>query len=253
MSQQVPPNYREICMSEQNQNGLNSQARSELFPETQRTYLMAALEGDNERQAWFYRRYATPIYCFLKKRGMTRDEAKDLTHDIVVKFLENKFENYNFKTPFRSYLIAVMENEVKSFKKKKTMIAKKTSEFIEEIISEAERIECFGDASAEEIFEERYAQQLFEEALRKVKLTFLNDTRNQNRWDMFYARFYENLSWPQIAEKYGYTRDRARNLTLVVIAKLGHTLYEEFKKEGIDDKQVKIELRDLMLILSKHK
>ena len=80
-------------MSEQNQNGLNSQARSELFPRTMQANLRGAIKGDNEGQAWFYRRYATPIYCFLKKRGLAPEEAKDLTQDIIVKFLDNKFKN----------------------------------------------------------------------------------------------------------------------------------------------------------------
>ena len=87
----------------------------------------------------------------------------------------------------------------------------------------------------------------------RIKKRYLDDSECSNRWKMFCDRFYENLTWPEIAEKYGYTRDQARNLTLVIVARFGRSLYDELKKERISDKQVESELRNLMLILSKYK
>jgi RNA polymerase sigma factor (sigma-70 family) len=240
-------------MNKQGQNELNSQAQSEQFLKTMKTNLIGALNGDKEEQAWFYRRYATPIYCFLKKRGLTRDDAKDLTQDIIVKFLENKFLKYNFEKPFKSYLMAVAEHEAKSFKKKKSIVAKNNSEIFEELLRDAEKIEYKNDTTPEELFDLAYARQLFGEALKRVKITYANDAECPNRWNMFYDRFCEKLTWPQIANRYGYTRDQTRNLTLVILANLKKALYAELQEEQVDNKQLDSKLKDIKSILLKHK
>ena len=241
-------------MSEQVFNGLNSQARSANFPaETRRTIIDLAIKGSKEEQEWFFRRYATPIFCFLKKRGLTPDEAKDVTLDLIVKFLDNKFHNFDFSKPFKSYLMTVAENEAKSFKKKKGIIANKVEKLFEELSRDAEKNECSSEATPEEAFDLAYARQLFGEAFRQVKDKYANDTKCPNHWNMFCDRVEKQLTWPEIANRFGYTRDQARNRTLVIFANFKKALREELRKEQIDNIQLDSKLRYLMSILARYK
>lgn len=151
-----------------------------------------------------YNRYFEQIFRFVFKRlGGAEDTAGDLTQQTFIKAMANldKYEDRGF--PFSSWLYRIAQNEVSMHFR----AAKKT---ISVEIEERNVIDLFEEANISSRMSVEEQEKLME---------LLNDM-DQEHLDLIELRFFQELSFKEIAEIYNITEANAKMRTYRILEKL---------------------------------
>ena len=136
----------------------------------------AGAEDEQSRTAFgsLYRSYAHPIYAFIRRRGYSRQEAQDLTHDFFLHLLQKKITNRAdpLRGKFRTFLLSALgffllhANEKAGTQKRG---GEATMVFLDEEAAE-ERYQLTDPAqTAEQIFDARWAATLVQTTIDRLK------------------------------------------------------------------------------------
>jgi len=74
----------------------------------------AAVQGHQESLATLYDRYAEPLYRFIYRQVDHRQEAEDLTSDVMIRMME-QLETFRQTSSFKTWLYAIARHAVADF------------------------------------------------------------------------------------------------------------------------------------------
>lgn len=160
-----------------------------------------------KRQSYFgvlYDRYFQQIYIFVFKRlGGDGDTAGDLTQQTFIKAMAHldKYEDRGF--PFSSWLYRIAQNEVSMYFRAQ----KKTS-----YIAIEERV-------ISDLFDEANISNVMSEEDQETLMSLLNEME-QEHLDLIELRFFQELSFKEIADIYNITEANAKMRTYRILEKL---------------------------------
>lgn len=152
-----------------------------------------------------YDRYFDTIFRFVFKRlGGNEEIAGDITQQTFIKAMANigKYEDRGF--PFSSWLYRIAQNEVSMFfrqEKKNFSVS----------IDENRLSDMAGEAEISNIMSTEDLEKLIE---------YVNDLKQEHQ-DLIELRFFQGLSFKEIAEIYDITEANAKMRTYRILEKLG--------------------------------
>jgi RNA polymerase sigma-70 factor (ECF subfamily) len=161
-----------------------------------------------ERQDYFgelYERYFDQIFRFIFRRlGGLEDTAGDLTQQTFMKAMANLSKYEDRGLPFGSWLYRIAQNEVSMYFRslKKTRTVEIEERKLKDLCEEAELT----------------AQMSIEEQERLISL--LNDMEQENL-DLIELRFFQGLSFKEIADIYSINEPSAKMRVYRILEKLG--------------------------------
>jgi RNA polymerase sigma factor (sigma-70 family) len=200
------------------------------FPTTRWTLVVAASHDPSttsrDALAYLCERYWYPLYAYVRRRGYSPDEAKDLTQGFFALLLERKyFERADpDKGHFRSFLLSSLKfflsDEADRIQTQKRGGGKDVLPFE---ITSAETLyerEPFHDENPERIFERRWARATLDHVIGSLRDEFVRHGRldHFNRLKVFllgqaevpYAELAKQLDTSEGALKVGIHRLRKR-------------------------------------------
>lgn len=148
------------------------------FPETPWTQVRQAVgEGTSAHASLeaICRLYWAPIYAFLRKQGLARADAEDVTQSFFVHLIEHAtFQNADeAKGRLRSYLLGSLRNFHRNWLRAES--AQKRGGLMHRVDFDAREVEAVfasgsNGLSADAIFERRWAVSLLENALKDLEV-----------------------------------------------------------------------------------
>lgn len=223
--------------------------------------MLTAARGDTtkagEALARLCQVYWPPLYAFVRRRGYSPDDAKDLTQAFFEHLLENNAVATvsPAKGRFRSFLLASLNNflagewtKARAQKRGGGRVVSLDTENAESWLNQNTAHEF----TPEKAFELRWAITLLEQVYRKLK----EEYRSQGKEDVFGA-LRMTLSGPSEATPYAEI-GRQLGLSEAGARSAGHRLRQRYRallREMIAEtvntrEEVQEELRDLMRVLS---
>lgn len=177
------------------------------FKTTLWSTVIQARDGDGStRQAALDRlcaRYWTPLYAYLLRRGLTREDAQDAVQGFFAYFLEKGLlENVDpLRGRFRRYLLAVLEKWLAN-ERRTASAAKRAFDF-----QRADRTLAFDPAAPpDEAFRRAWATEVLREAMARLKREYQELGRSR-RFEAFAAHTAAGArpSVEELAAKLGVT------------------------------------------------
>lgn len=186
-------------------NKFNSLTRKKKINELSEPEIVALAKKKSKYFGVLYDRYFDQIFRFVFKRlGGNEEIAGDLTQQTFIKAMANldKYEDRGF--PFSSWLYRIAQNEVSMFfrqEKKNFSVS----------IDENRLLDMAGEAEiASHMTTEQ--QEMLVECVNGLK---------QDQQDLIELRFFQSMSFKEIAEIYDITEANAKMRTYRILEKLG--------------------------------
>jgi len=167
--------------------------------------IVAMAKKDKVYFGELYDRYFEQIFRFSFKRlGGMEDVAGDVTQQVFIKAMANLSKYEDRGLPFSSWLYRIAQNEVSMFfrKKKKNYTVPVDENRIQDLASEA-KVSTYMSMDDQ--------SQLVE---------MLNELESDHL-DLIELRFFQELSFKEIAEIYGITEANAKMRTYRILERIG--------------------------------
>src|SRR5207248_767369 len=173
----------------------NGHARSDLFPSTHWSVVLAAGESQAEPQvaqaalAELCQTYWVPLYSFVRSRGYIMHDAQDLTQSFFAYLIERKIYARvdRQKGRFRSFLLASLKNFLAdAFDREQTLKRGGGQTFLpldEDQIKEAESVFATHSRTSDEdlLFDRAWAEALVTAGLERLS----GDYRSESKEKLF--------------------------------------------------------------------
>jgi len=208
------------------------------------------------------RRYWKPVYCCLRHKGYSNENAKDLTqgffHEIVLgrELIQHADQA---KGRFRTFLLTALDRYVTSVYRKET--AKKRLPKYGLAALDATGLPDMpmdkSERRPELVFHYTWATNLLDQVLAQVREEYCGTSRT-TYWEVFrlkiLAPIFENVEAPSledICEKYAVESEkRASNMVITVKRRFSSVLRQQLRQFVQSDSEVEDEFRALVEILS---
>jgi RNA polymerase sigma factor (sigma-70 family) len=120
------------------------------------------------------RTYWYPLYAYVRRKGHSEPEAKDLTQEFFAQLLQNHLlaRANPLKGKFRSYLLAAMDHFLANERRRAQTLKRGGGEIIRSLDDTAQMryaTEPITNLSPERAYERQWALSLFEQALHRLK------------------------------------------------------------------------------------
>ena len=241
---------------------------NERFLTTEWTVILRA-QGRNEgmRRAAMgelVRRYWKPVYAYLRRKGNSNEEAKDLAQGFFEEVVLGRGlveEADAAKGRFRSFLLASLESYARGVHRAMTTRKRRPDRGLVPL----EGLESFNvpepadGLTPEELFHYNWAAALLEEVVKEVEhqcRTF----HEQVHWEVFSARVLKPImegrappSLDELCARHGLSSTtRVSNMIVTVKRRFRATLLCHVRPLVASDAEVDEEIRDLLEILSRN-
>ena len=203
------------------------------------------LEGTDRRAALdrLCARYWTPLYAYLLRRGLARDDAQDAVQGFFTYFLEKELIGKvdPDRGKFRRYLLAVLERWLAN-ERRTASAAKRSFDF-----KSADRrltIDPAGDP--DDAFRKTWAMEVLREAMGRLKREYRELGRSR-RFDAFaaYPAPGARPSIDELATRLGVTSADVSRLIHEARRRLQATLRDVLRDTVESETEVDDEIRDL--------
>ncbi len=226
---------------------MKSQFLRQSFPTTLWTQVVQAKEGYPPSIDGFYRRYASPVYCFFRAKRVDSETAKDLTQDLFVKLTNGKLLGHlrPRRHRFRSYLMQAAKNQWIDYLKKRSCEISRRIGPLDDVLDTIDpHAELSRQVSPEDAFQRRSARALLAEALRQVERECHTDGLGSH-FKIFSARFLEpqRYKWEQIGQMHGISGQKASNMARTVTDRFRAALCRMLRLEYRTHEEVEDEIR----------
>lgn len=202
-------------------------------------------------------RYWRPVYCYLRRKGYSNEEAKDLTqgffHEVVLhRHIIEKADQA--KGRFRSFLLMALNyylNDVKDAETAQKRIPKEKLVRLD-FVEETELSASIQELTPEDCFDSTWISTLLERALIQVEAQCHEDNKTVH-WYVFRDRVLQPImnqitppSLKDISSKYGIENDAAvSNMIVTIKRRLQKAMRENLRCSVISDELVDHEMEDL--------
>ncbi len=207
------------------------------------------------------KRYWKPVYCYLRRRGYSNEQAKDLTQgfffDVALgRHLIEKADPD--KGRFRSFLLMALKRYLLTVRDKeatqKRIPQSKLASL--ETIKEDELLQACTQLTPEDSFNYSWISALLERVLEQVRAECYRDGKTV-QWHVFQARILgpimdrtPPLSLDEICHKYGIKDPaKASNMIVTVKRRFSTALRKHLRDSVMSDEQVTDELQEMMRFL----
>src|SRR5437763_12931603 len=206
----------------------NGHARSDLFPSTHWSVVLAAGESRAEPEvahaalAELCQTYWAPLYSFVRSRGYSVHDAQDLTQSFFAYLIERKIyaRADRQKGRFRSFLLVSLKNFLAdAFDRERTLKRGGGQNFLpldEQQVEEAESLfQTHGAMSGEDqIFDRSWAEALVTAGLERLSADYKDESKEKlfNELRIFFTAGAEPLpAYAQLAVRVDMTESRLRS------------------------------------------
>ena len=208
-------------------------------------------------------KYWKPVYCYLRRKGHTNEQAKDLTqdffHEVVLgRHLIQKADQS--KGRFRSFLLIALN---------RYLITARTGHAAQKRIPESklasldlmhlpELRQSASELTPEDSFNYAWVSSLLEQVLREVETQCHEDGKTVH-WHVFHDRILEPImekikppSMTEICRRYGLESEtKASNMMVTVKRRFQTILRNHLRHLVVSEDQVEEELEEIMRFLPK--
>ena len=221
--------------------------------------------GDKNREliGLLLDRYWKPVYCFLRHKEYSNEEAKDLTqgffHEIVLeKDLVERADQS--KGRFRTFLLHALDQYLLNEKRRQTTQKRspkgKLVSF--EIINPPMLPEAISNLEPEDSFNYAWTASMLDQVLSEVEERCLEDDL-ETHWRVFQDRvvrpILENtspLSFAEVCEKYGIDdQKKAANMVTTVKRRLQKALKQYIRNTATSDDEIHKEFAVIIQFFTK--
>lgn len=241
------------------ETSIGGQARA--FPETLWTVVLRAQDSSSPecRDALneLIKAYWKPVYYFLRHRGYSREQAKDVTQEFFAKFLEKGYVRQfdRSKGRFKTFLLVALKHFVtKQWDKENAQKRGGASKFFQGDFDEAERqvtLQLRQPPDPERAFTRQWAVSLLQRAMGKLQAEF------QAQGKEIYLQVLsahlgaspEEGSYRSIAQKLSISESDVRNFLHRIRIRLRQLISQEIREYVLDDADVEAEMQELFLSL----
>jgi len=207
------------------------------------------------------KRYWKPVYCYLRRRGLPNEEAKDLTqgffHDVVLG--HNLFEKAEpSKGRFRSFLIMALKRYLITAREKETAQKRipRGKRISLETVDEAQLHHACTQVTPEDAFNYAWISALLERVVEEVRAGCCRDGKSVH-WHVFRERVLDPImerkappSMHELCHKYGIPNEtKASNMIVTIKRRFGTTLRKHLRDSVASEDEVDDELREMMRFL----
>ncbi len=214
------------------------------FPATQWTFIQSKPDDGQILEEYIFSVYWKPLYTYLVRKGIPRENAKDHTQDFLLKILYEK-DFLSKADPergkFRTFLLTSFDNHIKS-SIRKTKKHDSTSSYSDLEFDLPEHV----PNDPAKAFDYIWAVNILEKALTSVK-TQCYENKLEIHWNVFDEKLIkplmENVKAPSMSElcsRYDIgSESTASNMLVTVKRRLKKTLTDmlagTFSEENSDD------------------
>src|SRR5262245_49821228 len=245
----------------------NRQGRSDLFPSTHWSVVLAAGKSQAEPEmagaalAELCQVYWSPLYGFVRSRGHTVHDAQDLTQSFFAYVLEHKIYARvdRRKGRFRSFLLASLKNFLADVAdRERTLKRGGTHIFLplhEDQVQDAESLfqTHSGMSNEDRLFDRSWAEALVAAALERVSADYKRDAKEQlfHEVRIFIAGGAASPpTYAELTDRLGITESTLRSHVTRLRARYREALRTEVRRTVDTEKQVDQELRELLHVLT---
>src|SRR6476646_4089329 len=250
-----------------NTRGEGGRGRSDLFPSTHWSVVVAAGESQAEPDiagaalAELCQIYWVPLYSFVRSRGYSVHDAQDLTQSFFAYLMEHKLyaRADRQKGRFRSFLLASIKNFLAdAADKERTLKRGGAQNFVplhEEQAREAESLfqTHSGTSNEDRLFDRSWADALVVAGLERLSSDYKNQGKEQlfNELRIFVAGSADPLpTYGQLADRLEITESTLRSHVTRLRARYRDALRAEVRRTVDTEAQVDNELRELLHVLT---
>ena len=223
------------------------------FPATEWTQVIEPAIGRNIQNE-LVRRYWKPVYCYLRHKGCSNEEAKDLTQGFFTEIIldSNLFNHIDrSKGKFRSLLLTALNHYVidvarhdKRLKRRPGVLVSLEDDLYTSTVSLA---------NPEAAFDYAWAAEVLSETLKKLEAECSRDGLVQH-WDAFQARILHPIfekkspeSIRAICQRLGIANEaRISNMIVTVKRRFKQLLERNVSKYIDSNEDVSLEIRRLL-------
>jgi RNA polymerase sigma factor (sigma-70 family) len=250
-----------------NPRAATRQGRSDLFPSTHWSVVLAAGRSQAEPQtaeaalAKLCQVYWAPLYGFVRSRGHTVHDAQDLTQSFFAYLLEHKvYARANRqKGRFRSFLLASLKNFLADAADRERTLKRGGAQIFlplhEEQAQEAESLfqTHSGMSNEDRLFDRSWAEALVAAALERLSADYKREAKEQlfKELRIFIAGGAEPPpTYAELTDQLGITESTLRSHVTRLRARYREALRIEVRRTVDSEKQVDQELRELLHVLT---
>src|SRR5215510_2142591 len=245
----------------------NRQGRSDLFPSTHWSVVLAAGRSQAEPElagaalAELCQVYWAPLYGFVRSRGHTVHDAQDLTQSFFAYVLEHKVyaRADRQKGRFRSFLLASLKNFLADAADRERTLKRGGAQILlplhEEQAQEAESLfqTHSGTANEDRLFDRSWAEALVTAGLERLSADYKREGKEQlfNGLRVFIAGGAEPPpTYAELTNQLGITESTLRSHVTRLRARYREALRTEVRRTVNTEQQVEQELRELFRVLT---
>lgn len=228
--------------------GLNTQ-----FPSTEWTRVIEPAIGQNIQKELVHR-YWKPVYCYLRHKGCSNEEAKDLTQGFFTEIIldSNLFSNIDrTKGKFRSLLLTALNHYIIDVARHDKRLKRHPGVLVP--LQDDLSISTESLANPEAAFDYAWATDVLNETLKKLEAECRRDGLVQH-WDVFQARILRPIfekktpeSIRAICQRLGIVnKTRASNMIVTVKRRFKQLLERNVGKYVDSNEDVSLEIRRLL-------
>lgn len=228
--------------------GMNTQ-----FPQTEWTRIIEPAIGRNIQNE-LVRRYWKPIYCYLRHKSYSNEEAKDLTQGFFTEIIldSNLFNNIDrSKGRFRSLLITALNHYIIDVARHDKRLKRHPGILVPLKDDLCKSMESLADPEA--AFDYAWVTDVLNETLKTLEAECRRDGLGQH-WEAFQARILYPIfekktpeSIRAIGQRLGIANDAGISNMIVTVKRRFKQLLERNMSKYIDsDEDVSLEIRRLL-------
>ena len=234
---------------------------AQLFATTRWTVVARAWEHDSpeavEALEWLCRVYWYPLYAYVRRRGHTEDDAKDLTQEFFARLLKHKYLQFvdRNRGRFRSFLLSSLKhfiiNEWNKARREKRGGGQQLISLDAEETETRFRAEPADDQSPDKAFDRRWALVLLDRVLDHLRDEYTSVGQAQVFEELKFTLTGEEGegSYAEIGQRLGITEGNLKQKVYRLRKRYRELLREEIAQtvniEAIDE-----EMRHLFAALS---
>ena len=247
--------------------GADGQGRSDLFPSTHWSVVLAAGRSQAEPEiaaaalAELCRIYWAPLYSFVRSRGYTVHDAQDLTQSFFAYLLEHKIYTRadRQKGRFRAFLLASIKNFLAdTADRKRTLKRGGAQDFLPLHEDQAEEAESLfqthsGTSNEDRLFDRSWAEALVAAGLERLSADYNGEGKQRlfNELRIFVAGgAAAPPTYAELADRLGIAESTLRSHVTRLRARYREALRAEVRRTVDTESQVDQELHELLHVLT---
>jgi RNA polymerase sigma factor (sigma-70 family) len=245
----------------------NGQSRSDVFPSTHWSVVLAAGRSENEPEmagaalTELCQVYWAPLYGFVRSRGHSVHDAQDLTQSFFAYVLEHKVYARvdRRKGRFRSFLLASLKNFLADAADRERTLKRGGAQIFlplhEEQAQEAESLfqTHSGMSNEDRLFDRSWADALVAAALERLSADYKREAKERlfKELRIFIAGGAEPPpTYAELTDRLRITESTLRSHVTRLRARYREALRTEVRRTVDSEAQVDQELRELLHVLT---